>query len=85
MGKFHISTQILQETVLFSGKIYTAGHIFIRPLFETIATNFKSVMIVIMFGVGEEEEEERVAMRRNVESPRNEVTAPTNHGNGNVS
>ena len=76
MGKFHISTQILQETVLFSGKIYTAGHIFIRPLFVTVATNFKSVMIVIMFGVGEEE---RVAMRRNVESPRNEVTAPTNH------
>ena len=55
MGKFHISTQILQETVLFSGKIYTAGHIFIRPLFVTVATNFKSVMIVIMFGVGEEE------------------------------
>ena len=79
MGKFHISTQILQETVLFSGRIYTAGHIFIRPLFVTVATNFKSVMIVIMFGVGEEEEEERVAMRRNVESPRNEVTAPTNH------
>ena len=76
MGKFHISTQILQETVLFSGKIYTAGHIFIRPLFVTVATNFMSVMIVIMFGVGEEE---RVAMRRNVESPRNEVTAPTNH------
>ena len=79
MGKFHISTQILQETVLFSGKIYTAGHIFIRPLFVTVATNFKSVMIVIMFGVGEEERGRRVAMRRNVESPRNEVTAPTNH------
>ena len=55
MGKFHISTQILQETVLFSGRIYTAGHIFIRPLFVTVATNFKSVMIVIMFGVGDEE------------------------------
>ena len=79
MGKFHISTQILQETVLFSGKNYTVGHIFIRPLFVTVATNFKSVMIVIMFGVGEEERERRVAMRRNVESPRNEVTAPTNH------
>ena len=39
----------------------------------------KSVMIVIMFGVGEEERGGRVAMRRNVESPRNEVTAPTNH------
>ena len=79
MGKFHISTQILQETVFFSGKIYTVGHIFIRPLFVTVATNFKSVMIVIMFGVGEEERGRRVAMRRNVESPRNEVTAPTNH------
>ena len=39
MGKFHISTQILQGNALFSGKIYTVVNIFTRPPVVTVATN----------------------------------------------
>ena len=42
MGKFHILTQILQGNALFTGKIYTAGKTFTRPLVVTVVTNFKS-------------------------------------------
>ena len=42
MRKFHICTQILQGSVLFSGKIYTAGKYFTQPPVVTVATNFKS-------------------------------------------
>ena len=42
MRKFHICTQILQGSVLFSGKIYTAGKCFTQSPVVTVATNFKS-------------------------------------------
>ena len=36
----------LQGTALFSGKIYTAGKKFTRPLVATVVTNFKSVQVL---------------------------------------
>ena len=51
MGKSHIHTQILQENALFSGKIYTVGNIFTRPLVMTVATNFKSAYTQTYFDV----------------------------------
>ena len=41
MGETYASSQIMQGNALFSGKIYTAGKIFTRPL---VVTNFKSDM-----------------------------------------
>ena len=46
LSKFHIFTQILQGNTLFSGKIYTAGKKFTRPLVATVVTNFKSVQVL---------------------------------------
>ena len=48
MGKFHIYMQILQGNVLFSGKFYTVGNIFTRPLVVTVATNFKAALGVLV-------------------------------------
>ena len=43
MSKFQICTEILQGNLLFSGKNYTTGNNFTRPLVATVVTNFKSV------------------------------------------
>ena len=42
MSKFHISTQILQRSALYSGKIYTAGKVFTWP---PVTTNFHSAKV----------------------------------------
>ena len=44
MCKSCSSTQIIGEIALFSGKIYTAGTNFTRPLVAAVATNLNSAM-----------------------------------------
>ena len=44
MCKSCSSTQIIGEIALFSGKIYTTGTNFTRPLVATVATNLNSAM-----------------------------------------
>ena len=41
----------MEETALFSGKIYTADKNFTRPPVATVATNFKSGMVMVMLMV----------------------------------
>ena len=48
--KVCVNLQNMEETALFSGKIYTADKTFTRPPVATVATNSKSALYIVLIG-----------------------------------